>query len=304
MKRNLISEYLAYLRVEKGLSTNSLISYTNDLHKLNEYAQKAQKPLQDLNKAQLFEFFKQLTQSGLAPPSVARIISSIRGFYKFLLCDGFIKDDPMSTVLTPQINKHLPNILSTTEINDLLDAPDINTSEGVRDRAMLELLYATGLRVSELTGLLLRDLDLQRGLLLCRGKGSKQRYIPVGRSAVLWLEEYVKVRDTLVKGEKVKFFFLRTGGLALTRQQVWEILRRYAAKLGLEKVSPHSLRHSFATHLIQNGAGSRSVQALLGHSDLATTQIYTHLSKEHLRETYNDYHPRAMKRIPKRNASD
>jgi integrase/recombinase XerD len=200
----------------------------------------------------------------------------------------------MSTILTPQIDRHLPNVLSEAEINDLLNAPDLNTIEGVRDRAMLELLYATGLRVSELTALVQRDFDLERGLLTCRGKGSKQRYIPIGRSAVFWLQEYGKVRNTFEKGVSVKYFFIRVGGGPLTRQQVWELLKRYTVKLGLEKVSPHSLRHSFATHLIQNGADSRSVQALLGHSDLATTQIYTHLSKEHLRQTYNDFHPRAL----------
>jgi integrase/recombinase XerD len=300
MNRDLIGEYIAYLRVERGLSNNSLVSYMYDLRKLNEYAQKIQKPVQYLGKEQLSECFKELAQSGLAPRSVSRTISSIRGFYKFLLCDGFIKEDPMATILTPQLDKHLPNVLSEAEIDNLLNAPDINTYEGIRDRAMLELLYATGLRVSELTVLILRDFDLERGLLTCRGKGSKQRYIPIGRSAVSRLREYERVRTRLANGIAAKFFFIRAGGLPLTRQQVWEILKRYTVQLGLEKISPHSLRHSFATHLIQNGADSRSVQALLGHSDLATTQIYTHLSREHLRQTYNDFHPRATHKALKR----
>ncbi len=296
MERDLIGEYIAFLRVEKGLSPNSLVNYTHDLHKLCEFAQKVQTPVRNLDKTLLSECFKLLTQAGLSPRSVARTISSIRGFYKFLLRDGFIKDDPMSTVLTPQIDKHLPNVLSEAEIDNLLNAPDLNTTEGIRDRAILEILYATGLRVSELAALVQRDFDLDRGLLTCRGKGSKQRFIPIGRSALFWIQEYVRVRTMLMTGGSVKAFFVRVGGKSMTRHNIWEIIRRYTTKLGLEKVSPHTLRHSFATHLIHNGADSRSVQALLGHSDLATTQIYTHLSKEHLRQTYDDFHPRATQR--------
>lgn len=295
-ERDLIGEYIIYLRVEKGLSYNSLLSYTHDLRKLYEFSQAMQKSAQHLDRTQLSEFFKLLIQAGLAPRSVARIISSIRGFYKFLLRDGFIKDDPISTVLMPKLDKHLPNVLSEAEIGDILSAPDINTTLGIRDRAILELLYATGLRVTELTTLVHRDFDLERGLLTCRGKGSKQRIIPIGRSALFWIEEYRKVRVLLTEGGSVKAFFIRGGGVALTRHNIWGMLQRYISRLGLEKISPHTLRHSFATHLLQNGADSRSVQALLGHSDLATTQIYTHLFKEHLRQTYDDFHPRAMQR--------
>lgn len=292
-ERNLIVEYISYLRVEKGLSQNSLINYSFDLRKLGEFANMVKKPVQDLDKSLLSECFKLLIQAGLAPRSVARTISSVRGFYKFLLRDGFIKSDPMSTILTPHTDKHLPNVLSESDLDNLLRAPDLNSTEGIRDRAMLELLYATGLRVSELTGLIKTDFDLPRGLLSCHGKGSKQRFIPIGKSAVFWLQEYEIVRNILTKGVSVKVYFVRANGTALTRHNIWEIIKRYTTKLGLEKVSPHTMRHSFATHLIQNGADSRSVQALLGHSDLATTQIYTHLSKEHLRETYDDFHPRA-----------
>jgi integrase/recombinase XerD len=191
------------------------------------------------------------------------------------------------------VDKHLPNFLTEDEIGQLLNAPDTSAPEGVRDRAMLELLYATGLRVSELTGLVATDINFERGLLSCRGKGSKQRYIPIGRSALFWLEEYRRVRHLLLEGTSVKTFFVRAGGKPLTRHNFAEILKRYSVKLGFKNVSPHTLRHSFATHLMQHGADSRSVQALLGHSDLATTQIYTHLSKEHLRQTYDSFHPRA-----------
>lgn len=294
MERDLLGEYFAYLRVERGLSANTLTNYAHDLNNLQEFARKTGKSLQLLSRDDLSECFRKLTQSGLSPRSVARMISSARGFYRFLLRDGFIKDDPLANILAPQADKHLPNFLTEDEIGSLLNAPDTNTSEGIRDRAMLELLYATGLRVSELTGLVATDINFERGLLTCHGKGSKQRYIPIGRSALFWLEEYKRARRVFLEGTNVKAFFVRAGGRPLTRHNFAEILKRYSSKLGFSNnVSPHTLRHSFATHLMQRGADSRSVQALLGHSDLATTQIYTHLSKEHLRQTYNDFHPRA-----------
>lgn len=293
MGRDLVGEYFAYLRVERGLSSNTLTNYGHDLNKLQEFAREAGKPLHLLSKQDLSECFRELTQSGLSPRSVARIISGARGFYKFLLRDGFIIDDPLANISAPQIDKHLPNFLTEDEIGRLLGAPDTNVSEGIRDRAMLELLYATGLRVSELTGLFATDFNFERGLLTCRGKGSKQRFIPIGRSALIWLGEYKRVRHLLVGKASVKTFFVRVGGQPLTRHNFAEILKRYTVKLGFENVSPHTLRHSFATHLMQHGADSRSVQALLGHTDLATTQIYTHLSKEHLRQTYDEFHPRA-----------
>lgn len=293
MGRDLISEYFAYLRVERGLSPNTLANYSHDLSKLREFAGKSQKSVEYLSKNDLSEGLKLLTQEGLSPRSVARTISSLRGFYKFLLRDGFIKEDPLAHISAPQMDKHLPRFLTEDEIGSLLNAPDVSSLEGVRDRAMLELLYATGLRVSELTGLVYADINLDRGLLSCRGKGSKQRFIPIGKSALHWLEKYLQVRPVLTEGRTVKAFFVRSGGGHMTRHYFWGILRRYTDRLGLDNVSPHTLRHSFATHLMQHGADSRSVQALLGHSDLATTQIYTHLSKEHLRQTYDDFHPRA-----------
>jgi integrase/recombinase XerD len=294
MGRDLVGEYFAFLRVERGLSGNTLTNYGHDLDKLQDFAASAGRSLDSLNKHDLSECFKRLTQTGLSPRSLARMISSARGFYKFLLRDGFIKDDPLANISAPQIDRHLPNFLTEEEIGRLLESPDTSVSEGIRDRAMLELLYATGLRVSELTGLLQTDINFERGLLTCHGKGSKQRFIPIGRSALLWLEEYRGVRHLLLAETATKSFFIRDGGRPLTRHKFGEVLKRYTLKLGFENVSPHTLRHSFATHLMQHGADSRSVQALLGHSDLATTQIYTHLSKEHLRQTYDDYHPRAV----------
>jgi integrase/recombinase XerD len=222
------------------------------------------------------------------------MISSARGFYRFLLRDGFIKEDPLANIQAPQADRHLPNFLTEEDIGRLLNAPDTETHEGLRDRAMLELLYASGLRVSELTGLVATDINFERGLLTCHGKGSKQRYVPIGKSALFWLEAYKGARHLLLgDGRPVRAFFVRMGGKPLTRYNFTEILKRYCVKLGFENISPHTLRHSFATHLIQHGADTRSVQALLGHSDLATTQIYTHLSREHLRRAYDDFHPRA-----------
>ncbi|HEV2799274.1 MAG TPA: site-specific tyrosine recombinase XerD [Pyrinomonadaceae bacterium] len=293
MERDLVGEYFAYLRVERGLSANTLTNYAHDLDKLREFAKGAGKSVQSLDRHDLAECFRILAQKGLSPRSVARTVSSVRGFYRFLLRDGFIKDDPLANILAPQVDKHLPNFLTEEDVGRLLNAPDTNVPDGIRDRAMLELLYATGLRVSELTGLVASDFNFERGLLTCRGKGSKQRYIPIGRSALYWLAEYRRVRHSLLGETSCKAFFVKSTGQALTRHHFTEILKRYCVKLGLKSVSPHTLRHSFATHLMQRGADSRSVQALLGHSDLSTTQIYTHLSKEHLRETYDSFHPRA-----------
>ncbi|HZH29333.1 MAG TPA: site-specific tyrosine recombinase XerD [Pyrinomonadaceae bacterium] len=293
MERDLVREYFAYLRVERGLSANTLTNYAHDLEKLQEFAQRAGKSTQLLSRDDLSECFRRLTRTGLSPRTMARIISSARGFYRFLLRDGFIKEDPLANILAPQTDKHLPHFLTEEDIERLLNAPDTETNEGLRDRAMLELLYATGLRVSELTGLIATDINFERGLLSCHGKGSKQRYIPIGRSALIWLDAYRRVRHLLSGDAPVKAFFVRMGGKPLTRFNFTEILKRYCADLGFENISPHTLRHSFATHLIQHGADTRSVQALLGHSDLGTTQIYTHLSREHLRRTYDDFHPRA-----------
>jgi integrase/recombinase XerD len=293
MERELVREYFAYLRVERGLSANTLTNYAHDLDKLQEFAQGVGKSLQLLSRDDLSECFRRLTRTGLSPRTVSRIISSARGFYKFLLRDGFIKEDPLANILAPQAGRHLPNFLTEEDVGCLLNAPNTETYEGLRDRAMLELLYATGLRVSELTGLVATDINFERGLLTCHGKGSKQRYVPIGRSALLWLEAYRRVRHFLLGDAHVKAFFVRMGGKPLTRYNFTEILKRYCVELGFENISPHTLRHSFATHLIQHGADTRSVQSLLGHSDLATTQIYTHLSREHLRQTYDDFHPRA-----------
>lgn len=292
-QRNFIREHLSFLRVEKGLSANTLNSYRRDLEKLEAFAKNLGLEAQNLTRQEIGRWVKSLSESGLSPRSVARAVSGAKGFYKFLLRDGFITDDPTSELLSLKLSQHLPSFLSEDELDGLLRGPDLETAQGLRDRAILELIYATGLRVSEAADLTPADLDLERGIVNCRGKGSKQRFIPVGRSALGFVREYLKVRPGLQGDKAAPKLFLRKSGAAMTRQDIWRLIKKYTGPLGLGGVSPHSLRHSFATHLMQRGADSRSVQTLLGHSDLGTTQIYTHITNQHLRNAYESYHPRA-----------
>jgi integrase/recombinase XerD len=295
--RNFAREYLNYLQVEKGLAANSLESYRRDLAQLENWAAKLNKTIAELERQDLRAWIAELSRAGLAPASVARCVSAARGFYKFLLLDGHLKRDPAADLAAPQRSAHLPKFLTVEEIDRLFDAPDTTTDEGVRDRALLEVMYATGMRVSEVCALQLASVDLDAGLVACHGKGSKERRVPLGKSAIAWLQKYLAVRARVLKQNKIyssKHLFLNERARPLTRQAVWSAIKRYAARAGCyADVSPHTLRHSFATHLLQRGADSRSVQALLGHSDLATTQIYTHLTDTHLRATYERHHPRA-----------
>jgi integrase/recombinase XerD len=293
MPRDLIREYLSYIRVEKGLSANSLESYRRDLSKLRAWAEGRGRAVEGLGREDLTQLFVSLAREGLAPRSIARAVSAVRGFYRFLLLDGHINADPTADLVTPQGAQKLPRFLTQEEMNRLLEAPDVATAEGLRDRAMLELLYATGLRVSELVSLGANDVDMDAAVLTCTGKGSKQRRVPVGRSAVSWLEKYRAARRTLLAGKESNRLFVGAGGRPLTRQVVWALLKKHAHGAGVRGVTPHVLRHSFATHLLERGADTRSVQAMLGHSDLATTQIYTHVTSERLRATYEKCHPRA-----------
>jgi integrase/recombinase XerD len=295
-QRNFIQEYLSFLRVEKGLSSNTLNSYRRDIEKLGAFAKGCGMEIQNLSRGEVGGWVKSLLEAGLSPRSIARAVSGVKGFYKFLLRDGLIKDDPTSDLLSLKLPRNLPSFLSEDELDGLLRGPDLGSIIGLRDRAILELIYATGLRVSEAVGLTLNDLDMERGIVTCRGKGGKQRFVPVGRSALKFVREYLKVRPEL-SGEKVSAqLFLKKGGGSVTRQDVWQLVKKYARTLELDGVSPHSLRHSFATHLMQRGADSRSVQTLLGHSDLGTTQIYTHITNRHLRDAYETFHPRAKSR--------
>jgi integrase/recombinase XerD len=289
--RDFVREYLTYLQVEKGLARHTLDSYRRDLKRLENWAGKAGKAAADLTRPDLRKWIAQLSREGLAPTSVARAVSAARGFFRFLMLDGHIKHHPAEDLDTPQKFSYLPKFLTEDEIDLLFAAIDVGTEEGIRDRAMLELMYAAGLRVSELVTLKEAEVDVHTGIVNCHGKGSKERRVPVGKSAIHWLQQYSTVKAGYGRSPYPNLFLHR--GKPLTRQTAWTIIKTHAAKVGLENVSPHTLRHSFATHLLQHGADSRSVQALLGHSDISTTQIYTHITDRHLRAAYDNHHPRA-----------
>ena len=291
VERDFPKEFLTYLQVEKGLARHTLDSYRRDLDRLQTWSNKNGKQVADLTRADLRKWIASLSREGLAPTSIARAVSATRGFFKFLMLDGHIKSHPAEDLDTPQRFSYLPKFLTEDEINRLFAAPDISTEEGIRDRAVLEIMYATGLRVSELVNLKQTDVDLLAGLVRCHGKGNKERRVPLGKSAIHWVQQYAAVKAGYGKQSSPNVFLYR--GRPFTRQIAWSMIKRHAERVGIKNVSPHTLRHSFATHLLQHGADSRSVQALLGHSDISTTQIYTHITDMHLRSAYDRHHPRA-----------
>ena len=291
MQRDFIREFLTYLQVEKGLARHTLESYKRDLDRLQTWSNKSGKQISELTRADLRKWIASLSREGLAPTSIARAVSATRGFFKFLMLDGHIRNHPAEDLDTPQRFAYLPKFLTEDEINRLLAAPDISTEHGIRDRAVLEIMYATGLRVSELVNLKQADVDLLAGLVVCHGKGNKERRVPLGKSAIHWLQQYAAMKAGYGRQSSPYVFLER--GRPFTRQIAWAMIKRHAEKAGIKNVSPHTLRHSFATHLLQHGADSRSVQALLGHSDISTTQIYTHITDIHLRSAYDRHHPRA-----------
>jgi integrase/recombinase XerD len=291
VERDLKKEFLTYIQVEKGLARHTLESYERDLTRLQEWASGNGKQIAELTRPDLRKWIASLSRDGLAPASIARAVSATRGFFKFLMLDGHIKSHPAEDLDTPQRFSYLPKFLTEDEIDRLLAAPNISTPEGIRDRAVLEVMYASGLRVSELVALKQANVDLLAGLLVCHGKGSKERRVPLGRSSIHWLQQYAAVKAGYGKQSFPNVFLHR--GKPFTRHIAWAMIKRHAERAGIKNVSPHTLRHSFATHLLQRGADSRSVQALLGHSDISTTQIYTHMTDVHLRSAYNRHHPRA-----------
>ena len=291
-KRDFVREYLSYLQVEKGLAKNSVESYERDLSKLTKWTEKNKFDLLELTRQDLREWLIDLAGENLSENSKRRIISALRGFYKFLQFDGHIKKNPAEDLIAPQKSSYLPNFLNQTDIESLIAVPDVSTEIGLRDRAILELMYACGLRVSEAVDLKLSDVDVDQGILTCTGKGGKTRRIPMGKSAVEWLKNYLIVRREKENIE-ISNIFVGFLGKPLNRQTIFKFIKQYAEKIGLRDVSPHTLRHSFATHLIQNSADIRSVQQMLGHADISTTQIYTHITDAHLRKSYEKFHPRA-----------
>lgn len=286
--------YLESLAVERGLSQNTVDAYRNDLTRLGEaLARKGESDLLTADARAISTHQRDLMRQGLSPRSISRALSAIRGFYSFLVATGERADDPAVNLYPPKLGRPLPKSLSERQVQDLLAAPDVTTPLGFRDRAMLELLYATGLRVSELVGLKLPQLRLDAGFLVAFGKGSKERVVPVGEQAEDWVKRYLRdVRPGLTEGRH-QAVFVNSRGEPMTRMGFWKNLRAYGVKVGIRDLSPHVLRHSFATHLLEHGADLRAVQSMLGHADISTTQIYTHIHQERLKTLYDRFHPRS-----------
>jgi len=290
----LLRLFLEYLAVEKGLARNTMLAYSRDLAKFLAFVKKEKIAWARIGEEEAVRFVHAQSRAGLSARSMARLISALKSFFKFLILSGFLKKNPASQLTTPSTWRALPKVLTVSEVEALLRTPDEKTPRGLRDRAMLEVLYGSGLRVSELVTLKPADANLGDGFLICRGKGGKERIIPLGREACGWVGRYLReVRPRFDSGPS-PFLFLTRRGQGFTRQGFWKVLRGHAGKAGLAaKISPHVLRHSFATHLLERGADLRSVQLMLGHSQITTTQIYTHVSRERLRRVYDQFHPRA-----------
>jgi len=291
----IVDAYLSHLAVERRLSPNTVESYRRDLSQLAEAAAGFARAVEALDRRALEEVVRQRMGEGRSPRSVARAVACYRGFYRFLVVSGHRQDNPAVDITAPKAWKTLPKFLSTEEVDRLLAAPDTTHPRGLRDRAMIELFYATGLRVSEMVSLRQQDLNLESGYLTCFGKGRKQRLVPIGDEASSWLTRYLEQgRPALLKRRaSPKLFVNARGGSTLTRVGFWKILKAHGRHAGLPRtLSPHVLRHSFATHLLERGADLRAIQMMLGHSDLSTTQIYTHILDARLRAVYDKFHPR------------
>jgi|BioPla2DNA2_1021312.scaffolds.fasta_scaffold00020_89 integrase/recombinase XerD len=293
---DLLQEFLLYLQVEKGLAKNTLLAYERDLKKLILFLQREKiKEFKDVDKNLLAGYLYFLRKNKEAPASIARQLASVRGFFKFLCMEEYVPIDPTVYLETPKLPQKLPQVLSEEEVDRLLAIPESLNPLILRDKAMLELIYATGMRVSELVNLTVQQINLDLGYVRCLGKGSKERIIPLGSKAAQSLQRYLeKSRPFLVKNPREDHLFLNHHGRGVSRQWFWKIIKKRANDVGINKeITPHTLRHSFATHLLSNGADLRSVQEMLGHTDVSTTQIYTHLTRNKLREIYLKTHPRA-----------
>lgn len=289
-------DYLHYLKVERGLSENTIASYGIDLKLFLEYLRENEIPsFKQVNKEVIVNYMQAEKNNNKANSSILRSVSSLRKFFQYLAQEKIIEKDPMLLIDTPKKKQYLPQVLTKEEVEKLLHSPNTGQVLGLRDRAMLELMYATGLRISEIINLKLEDLHLTMGTLQTLGKGHKERIVPVGDEAIKWVNRYLEeARPKLLKQKRSNYLFLNFHGNNLTRQGVWKNLKAEVRKAGIQKnITPHTLRHSFATHILENGADLRIVQELLGHADISTTQIYTHLSNKQLADIYNRAHPRA-----------
>jgi len=295
-----IHVFLSYLRVERGLAQNTILAYGRDLKRFAEFLRKRHKlRMEDVNREDVVDFLSSLYKERLDSRSVARYLVSLRGLYKFAMMEGMVTADPTENLESPKIRSSLPTYLRVDEIDRLLEAPNLATPIGLRDRAMLEVLYSTGLRVSELLNLRISDIDMRVGCVRCIGKGDKERLVPIGRKAIEAVEQYLgQSRPKFARPSSPpphnQVLFLTKIGRRLSRVGIWKILHDYGMRLGLRgRLTPHKLRHSFATHLLERGADLRSVQLMLGHADISTTQIYTHVVEERLKQIYKAHHPRA-----------
>ena len=293
-----IDAYLTHLTVERRLAVNSVEGYSRDLLVLARYAAgRANTDVVSLSRQDLEALVRDRMAEGRSPRSVARAVACFRGFYRFLVVNGRLQSSPADDLRPPRAWQAIPKYLSVDDVDRLIDQPDVSTPRGLRDRAMVELLYATGMRVSELVGLRPADINIEASYLTCTGKGEKQRIIPVGDQAAAWVRRYLRDGRQVLLGRRSSsrlFVNARGGGVGLSRVGFWKILGGYASGAGLSRgLSPHMLRHSFATHLLERGADLRAIQLMLGHADLSTTQIYTHVLEQRMRSIYDEFHPRS-----------
>ena len=292
-----LDAYLTHLTVERRLAANSIESYARDLNGLAEFAAGRATSADRLTRQDLEEVVRDMMSQGRSPRSVARAVACYRGFYRFLLIDGRLRTNPSEDLQPPRAWKVLPRYLSVEDVDLLIAQPDISTARGLRDRSVIELLYATGMRVSELVALRPADVNLEASYLTCTGKGDKQRIVPIGDEAATWVKRYLQQSRSVLLGKRRSnrlFVNARGGGIGLTRVGFWKILKSYTRQAGITRsLSPHTLRHSFATHLLERGADLRAIQMMLGHADLSTTQIYTHVLEQRMRTIYDQFHPRA-----------
>ncbi|MFV2060402.1 MAG: site-specific tyrosine recombinase XerD [Gammaproteobacteria bacterium] len=290
----MIEQFLDTLWVERGLSTNTIDAYRSDMERFHNWLDQKDISLMNVKQDDITKYLAIYVESSASPRSTARRLSTLRRFYGYLCKEGAREDDPTTLIHAPKLGRSLPKVLSEGEVEKLLNAPDTKAVLGMRDRCMLEVLYASGLRVSELVQLELSQLNLRMGVIHINGKGNKERLVPLGEEAINWLEEYISgARKSLLQESDSDALFLTHRKAGMTRQAFWHIIKRYANLVGISKhLSPHTLRHAFATHLLNNGADLRVVQMLLGHSDLSTTQIYTHVAQERLKKLHEEHHPR------------
>jgi integrase/recombinase XerD len=290
-----IRAFLQHSQVEKGLAANTLAAYGQDLAKLRVFLKTRDRAVSEVDRDDVLDFLSSLYRSKVSSRTVSRHLVTLRVFFRFALAEDWIREDPTLNLESPRVWKKLPGYLTPEQVERLLAAPDLATPLGIRDLAMIEVLYSTGLRVSELVSLRLNELDMSMGCARCIGKGNKERLVPVGRKALAAVRRYLaETRPAILRGRTSPFLFLSRRGSKLSRVGFWKMLKAYGRRAGLPPgLSPHKLRHSFATHLLEGGADLRSVQMMLGHADISTTQIYTHVTQERLRKIYKEHHPRA-----------